>query len=201
MTSAIEDLLSTTVETLKAAMHCYTTVKDDNSLRRAFHGAGERLRYVVQVLEAAKAHIARHGLDGDLEEPQNLLQVCSTKVKQSQGIFQMVARAPQTSRLPFYKAAVKQLGNGQVVEDLVKGMMIDVCVFAENNAIRGMMRNEVAVLRNAIETLSNMEPSLSTERSGDNYNNWSAGDMLNAPRGKVTKNNFSGATFSGTVSF
>ncbi|KAH7115566.1 hypothetical protein EDB81DRAFT_819857 [Dactylonectria macrodidyma] len=86
-------------------------------------------------------------------------------------------------------------------------MMNGVCALAENGAIKTEMEDQVKGLRDAIEKLSKMEPSVPKEGSdGDTFTNFGSGDMLNAPGGIVNKstgsgNHFPGATFSGSVTF
>ncbi|OAQ58119.1 hypothetical protein VFPPC_14903 [Pochonia chlamydosporia 170] len=187
MPSTINPQISDIINTLEAAANQYEIVKDDASLPKAFHGSGQGLHLVNEALQTAQRQIGRRDLAG------NSMQECASKAKLVKSIFERVAQPlAEISRFELYKAAVKEVGEGRMVEDLVKGIMNNVCVLAENEAIKEAMEDHVAGIRDAIETLSQMDPSVPKEGSGDSYNHWGSGDMLNAPGGKVLKNIFSG---------
>ncbi|RYP74286.1 hypothetical protein DL771_003107 [Monosporascus sp. 5C6A] len=173
MAATVTDLISSTIKTLEEAIRRHNDVKDDNGLREVFHEAGRGLLLVNQALQAAQRNSAK--------EPQSAidpLRACNTKANISASIFKVVAQAPETSRFKGYEAAVRQKGNGQTVEVLVVGMMNDVYALAENFAIQ----DQVKGLREAIEKLSKMEPSLPKEGPGNIFNNYGR-EQFNAPDG------------------
>lgn len=202
MATARDDLVLSMITTLDAAVDHYKVVEDDKGLREAFHGSGRGLLLIRTALQQVRTQLGRRERTGDFQRTLISLRECSTKGEASERIFKAVAQAPATSRLEEYKVAVRQEGKGRLVEELLVGMMAGVCAVVEDFAID----DQVKVLRDAIEKLSQMEPSVPREGSGDIFTNYGSGDMLNAPYGKVNKSSgtgpqFPGATFSGSVSF
>ncbi|KAH7218867.1 hypothetical protein DER44DRAFT_804896 [Fusarium oxysporum] len=206
MAAPVTDLICSTIKTLKEATPHYSVVKDDKDLREAFHAAGRGLLLVEQALQTAKTQLGGRNLAGDPRSAVNSLKECSTNAELSKNIFNAVAQAPETSRFEHYKEAVKQEGKGKTVEVLVIGMMNDVCVLAENGAIRAGMEEQVNALRGAIEKLSKIEASVPKEGSGNIYNHYGSGDQNNAPDGtqNITKGNgpqFPGGNFHAPLHF
>jgi NACHT NTPase-like protein len=204
MASADVELITRIIATLGVATKHYNAVKDDKSLREAFHGAGRGLLLVQEALEATKPHLQGRQRAGDAQSAP--LKACDVKAKLSEGIFKDVAQAPETSRFERYKAAVQQQGRGQSAEFLTIGMMRDVCNLAEESTIKAAMTERVKGLRDAIDKLSKMEPSIPNEGLGYAFNNFGPGDQFNAPYGTQNTttgngNQFPGASFSGPVSF
>lgn len=77
-----------------------------------------------------------------------------------------------------------QQGNGQTAEALALGMMEDVCNLAENDTIKAEMEHHVNSLRDAIDKLSNMEPSVPIESSGNTfYSHGNSRQFNNTPMG------------------
>jgi len=190
-----------TIKAVEAAANHYNSVKDDKSLKEAFHEAGRSQALVWQALQAANSNL---GDRKPTEKTAELVEACRAKAKLSEGIFKEVAQAPEDSRFERYKAAVRQ-SKGSTVELLTVGMMKDMCELAEDDAMKAVMQDRVVELRDAMAKLSKMEPSVPTEEAGHSFTNWGR-DQINAPGGTVNRsegsgNHFPGATFSGPVSF
>ncbi|KAL8284670.1 hypothetical protein RB600_009204 [Gaeumannomyces tritici] len=182
--------LSSTITTLEAATQHYNIVKDDKSFREAFHEAGRGLPLVERALRGAQRNLAR--------VPQSTmipLEACNANAKISASIFKAVAQGPETSRFERHKAAVRQEGKGSTVEVLVVGMMEDLCALAENYAIQ----DQVMGLREAIEKLSNMEPSLPKEESGNTFTHSGSGDIFNTTGGILNTSRGSGHHLPGAI--
>lgn len=206
MTFTITASISSTITTLHSAIDYYRVVQDDQGLPAAFYEAGRGLSLVAQALQTANAQLAICNLADDPQNAMDLLKDCNTKIGISEKIFKTVTQIPENLRFEGYKAVVGQEGNGSTVENLVMGMMSDVCALAEDSAIKVEMEDQVKGLHHAIDKLSNLEPSVPKKKSGDTFTHYGSGDILNAPNGTVNKskgngNHFPGATFSGSVSF
>jgi hypothetical protein len=201
MSVTVSNSFADTINTVEAAANYYNSVKDDKSLREAFHEAGRSQGLVRQALQAANSNLGGHK---PTERIAELVEACHAKAKLSEGIFKEVAQAPEDSRFERYKEAVRQ-SMGSTVEVLAVGMTKDMCELAEDDAMKAVMEDRVVELRDAMAKLSKMEPSVPTEETGYNYTNWGR-DQINAPGGTVNRsegsgNHFPGATFSGSVSF
>lgn len=195
VTNLISSTISDTITTLDNARRHYSVVKDDTRLRPAFHEAGQELVLVKQALRIAHTQLAGLSVARDRERTMNSLKACNAKAKRFERMLRMVAEATETSRFECYKAAVGQERERRTVEVLLVGMMQDVCVLVEIDAIKV-----------AIDKLSKMEPSVPREGLGHIVSHYGSGDMLHAPGGTVNKtsgngNQFPGATFSAPVTF
>jgi hypothetical protein len=125
----------------------------------------------------------------------NSLKACNAKAKRFERMLRMVAEATEMSRLECYKAAVGKERERRTLEVLLVGMMQDVNVLVEIDAIKA-----------AIDKLSKMEPSVPREGLDHIVSHYGSGDMLYAPGGTVNKtsgsgNQFPGVTFSAPVTF
>lgn len=199
-------LISEIIAVLKDTTKDYNILNDDKGLREAFHEAGRGLLLVEEALQSARIQIDPCSLAGDHQRAMILLDDCNTKAKVSKSIFKDVAQAVETSRFERYKTAVRQEGKGNTVEVLVKGMMNDISDLAKDSAIEIVMDDQVTGLREAIDKLSTMEPSIPNQGSGDTFSNFGSGNQFNAPGGTQNNNTgsgnqFPGAVFSGSVTF
>ncbi|KAL2015415.1 hypothetical protein VTK56DRAFT_5510 [Thermocarpiscus australiensis] len=201
MTVTVSNLFADTIDVVEAAATYYNSVKDDKSLREAFHEAGRSQGLVRQALQAANSNL---GDREPTEKTAELVKACHAKAKLSEGIFKEVAQAPEDSRFERYKEAVRER-KGSTVEVLTVGMMKHMRELAEDDAMKPAMEDRVVELRDAMAKLSKMEPSVPTEEAGHNFTNWGR-DQIYAPGGTVnrsegTGNHFPGAPFSGSVTF
>ncbi|KAG5772103.1 hypothetical protein H9Q72_001599 [Fusarium xylarioides] len=208
MATTATDLISTTINDLEAAVYSYSAVQGDKALHAAIHEGGRNLFLVGRALEAAKTELGGRDLAGDADasSTMDLLKQCKVNAELSKIIFNAVALAPEASRSQRYKEVVRQEGDGRTVEVLVMGMINDVRLLAENDAVRAGIQDQVNALREAIGRLSAMESSVPGEASSYTFTNYGSGDVLSAPGGTInnstgTGNHFPGASFFGTVSF
>ena len=168
MTVTISNLFAHTINAVEAATNYYNSVKDDRSLREAFHEAGRSQSFVRQALQAANSNL---GDREPTEKAAELVEACHAKAKLSEGIFKEVAQAPENSRFERYKEAVQER-KGSTVEALAVGMMKNMCELAEDDTMKAAMEDRVVELRDAMAKLSKMEPSVPTEEAGHNFTNW-----------------------------
>ncbi|KAM5431737.1 hypothetical protein MferCBS31731_007797 [Microsporum ferrugineum] len=203
----VPTLIMITIIPLNSATEWYNTVKDDKNLREAFHGAGQGVLLVKKALDATKTQPDGCSLSGEPASVRSLLLACNAKSKLVESIFKEVALAPKDSRYDRYQAAVRREGKGDAVEALVGGMMEDVCDMVKGSTIEAAMESHVKELREAIEKLSNMEPSMPSEpRQDSKYVHYGSGDQFNAPGGTQNKssgngNHFPGATITRNLNF
>lgn len=207
MTSVnVINLISSTIDALKATTKDYNIVNDDKGLHETFHEAGRGLLLVEQALQTVKDQLDGHDLAGDAKSAISSLEACNTKAKLSESILKDVTQAPDASRFEHYKTAVRRKGKGNTVEVLVMGMMNDACDLARASAIEAAMEDQVKGLRHAIDRLSTMEPSVPNDQWANTFSNYGSGSQFNAPGGTQNNNmgsgnQFPGASFSGTVHF
>ena len=199
--AGINNWISSTIDIIKITTNAYNAVSDDEHLPGTFHEAGRGLVLIETALRTAQKQQG-----GDLQHAVSSMEACNTKAKLSQGIFEDVAQAPEASRFERYKAAMRREGEENKVEVLVQGMMKDVSDLARDGVVGAAMKDQVKGLRDAIDRLSAMEPSVPNEHGGGSYVNHGSGNQF-ITRGGTQNNNtgsgnqFLGTTFTGSVSF
>ncbi|KAF3482082.1 uncharacterized protein GIQ15_04841 [Arthroderma uncinatum] len=204
-TTTATRLISLTIANLNGAAEVYDLVNDDEGLRPAFHEAGRGLTLIKGALQAAKTQLNGGELAQGCRSAMSSLEACNAKSKLAKSVFEEVAQAPRASSFERYKIAVQKEGKGNRVEVLVMGMMTDVCEMAKDGTIEAAMESHVKVLREALEKLSKMEPSIPDEQAGYNITNHGKqqyvviGGTQNNTRG--SGNQFPGASFTGAVHF
>ncbi|KAK7393902.1 hypothetical protein QQX98_013315 [Neonectria punicea] len=195
VTSLISDIIITVEATAKA----YNIINDDKTLSEAFHEAGRGLFIVGKTLKTAKSQLQGRDQAGDPQSAISTLEACNVKTKLSQGVFEQISQAPETSRFERYEAVVRLGSRGNLVEVLVVGIMKDTCTLAKDSATEAAMEPEIKALRDAIDTLSNMEPSVPDERSGNTFSHFGSGSQFNATGGTQNNNVGSGKQFLGDI--
>ncbi|KAI8674486.1 hypothetical protein NCS57_00346500 [Fusarium keratoplasticum] len=197
LSNAVTRCIKRTIEALSSAADEHGEVKEDTTLQKAFHEAGQTLPLIQQALEESRAE-----LQGVTQKTLESLQECYAKADICKAIFLAVAGAQPEKRQEAYKEAVQKRSKGRTVEQLVIGIATDVCGLGEILAIQ----KHVEGLRGAIDRLSNMEPSLPKAKTDGVFNHYGSGDQLNAPGGTVNKstgsgNHFPGGSFFGSMTF
>jgi hypothetical protein len=206
MSTDFFSLVSTTITTLSSAKNHYNIVKDDKRLPAAFHEAGQGLLLIEEALQRVEMQLNGCDIAGDSKDTMSSLEACNSKAKLSESIFIDITQAQESERFEGYKVAVRGKGKGNTIEVLVIGIMNDVCDLAKDNAIELAMKPQVKPLREAIERLSKMEPSMPNKQSGNFFSSYGSGNQFNATGGTQNNNTgsgnqFPGANFSGTVHF
>ncbi|KAK6814556.1 hypothetical protein RU639_009429 [Aspergillus parasiticus] len=206
MGATVSSLVSSIITTLDSTKHHYSIVKDDKRLPEAFHGAGQGLLLIEDSLRSIERNNDWHEITGEPKQAMGLLEACNCKAKLSEAIFVDVAQARRSERFEDYKMAVRGKGKGSPVEALVTGMMNDVCEMANDDTTEAAMKAEIFSLREALELLSKMEPSVPKQQPDSYFSNYGSGNQFNTTGGTQNNNmgngnQFSGASFSGTVNF
>ncbi|RYP70088.1 hypothetical protein DL771_005705 [Monosporascus sp. 5C6A] len=198
-------LISSTIAILRATFENYNIVKGDKGLREAFHGAGRGLLLVEDALQTAKIQLDGRDPAGDPGTAMGPLEACNVKAKLSESIFKDVAQGPEALRLQRYKTAVRREGKENTAEALVTGMMNDACDLANNSAIEAAMKDQVKGLRDAIDELSTMEPSVPNDPLGISFSNSGSGRQFNNTEGTQYNTTDNGkqffGNFTGAVTF
>ncbi|RSL81249.1 hypothetical protein CEP52_017243 [Fusarium oligoseptatum] len=192
-------LISGIIDTVEATAEDYNVINNDKTLPEAFHRAGQGLSIVGEALKTAKIRLQGRDQAGDPQSVISTLEACNAKTKLSQGIFEQVSQAPETSRFERYEAVMRRGSRGNLVEVLVVGIMKDTCTLAKDSAIEVAMEPEIKALRDAIDTLSKMEPSMPDERSGSTFSHFGSGTQFNATGGTQNNNVGSGKQFLGDI--
>ncbi|KAJ4247081.1 hypothetical protein NW762_013219 [Fusarium torreyae] len=140
-------------------------IKNAKDLPDAFQEVGDKIPLVRHTLHNVEKHIDDEAGQGAYQDIKTILESCNEKGRQLERIFDAVAPSGKTSRIKRYALAVKILGKGKLVEVLAKGMIEDVHLLVLNHAARAATGDQIAKLANAIQKLSDIEPSLPEEDS------------------------------------
>lgn len=194
--------LSNTITALDDAAKSYNEIQNDRTLPEAFHAAGKNLPVVLTVIKAAKSQLRDRATlpSGALKA----LRECKTKAQLLRTVFQEVAQAKE-DRLDHYKSLIKQGGRKHLAETLVIGLMTETCTLAKDADIKQPPEANIETLKQKIDQLSQMDPSLSYDEDYT-FAHFGSGDQFNATGGTQNNNTgggnqFSGARFDGTVNF
>jgi hypothetical protein len=112
-------------------------------------------------------------------------------------IFQIVSSAPDTSRMEYYQTAVQRRGRGFQVEIAMRELLKDIRILATEHAIKEETKDQVNNLDDAIDNLSDMEPS-SPFSSGDLTN---IRDFFITHTGTQNINTGSGMQYNGNIMY
>ncbi|XEV01594.1 hypothetical protein FSHL1_006881 [Fusarium sambucinum] len=140
-------------------------LKNAKDLPEAFQEVGDRIALVQDILQKVENNIDRTADDGTYQAVRTILEDCRDKAKQLEAIFQAVASTDKTPRIKRYALAVKRLGKGKRVEVLAKGMIEDTQLLVMEHTAQAATEDQLTKLADAIEVLSEIEPSLPEEGS------------------------------------
>ncbi|EXK77349.1 hypothetical protein FOQG_17942 [Fusarium oxysporum f. sp. raphani 54005] len=175
-------------------------LKDAKDLPQAFREVADRLPLVQDTLQTVENHISNDADEATCQAIAAVLEKCHKKALQLEELFNAVSSSDNTSRMKRYALAVKNLGKESRVELLAKGMMEDAHLLALNHAAQAATEAQVAQLSEAIQELSNIEPSL-PEEDGISQTHYGSGDNIagNKYGGNHYENSGSGTAYFGAV--
>jgi hypothetical protein len=154
-------LMSDIINILDSITELYSGIKDAQYLPQSFLEASNKLSLVQGTLQIAKRHITEHNPGGEPCRAMELtLQKCKGRAELLRNILKEVALETDALRIYRYSLAVRKFGKESRVEELVKGMLDDMLVLAQNPAIKAASETQGGKLRQAIEELSALPPSL-----------------------------------------
>ncbi|RYP03214.1 hypothetical protein DL764_005295 [Monosporascus ibericus] len=153
--------ISSTITILETLAKAYQESKDAWSLPACFRDVAQRLPLVSETLQIALARVRADAPDEEFcAALKTVVEGCNTKVQRLETIFRKVTPFETSSRFERYVAVVKLYGKGNLVEDLMKGILQDVQIIAGNHGAKAATEAQVADLAKAIHDLSAMPPSV-----------------------------------------
>jgi hypothetical protein len=153
-------LISGIITLLDAVATVSSTIKDAKGLPSAFRQVDRRLPLVRLILsEAEKLNLDERSWSA----VKPAVEDCKGTVKRLKKIFDAVRPQGKIFRIKRYYNIVKTLGRGNEVEDLMKGILVDVQLLAGNQAIKAASGAQVDELAEAIKELSEIPPSVPKE--------------------------------------
>lgn len=152
--------------------------------RRAFLKLFARSPIVENTLKSAKQNIEESKVNDDTcKGVKHTVEACQEKAKSLDKLFHKTIPADGASRLKQYYMAVKSLGRGSEVENLMKGMLEDVQLLSCERGMKTATKAQQEQIFKAIEELSAVSPSLPEhdfQETGFTNANYGSGTQYNA---------------------
>ncbi|RYP44122.1 hypothetical protein DL768_009386 [Monosporascus sp. mg162] len=182
--------LSGVVGILDVTIRVSRAIKDSRNLPQAFREVEGTLPLIQDTLRTASARLSQAKEDADSSSANTwesigpAVQRCKGKAEQLKKIMQGMELEPDAARLKRYHRAIRALGRGGLVEELLKGMAEDAQLIAANHAIKAATEGRVDALRKAIEDLSKVPQSAPTtlfahQGAVNQFNNTGTGTQNN----------------------
>lgn len=193
--STILGLISAIVTVVDVAKKTYDTAHGASGLPEAFREVAERLHLIKDTLGTIEKYVKqRNGvLDATTTTAvQKTLESCKDKAKKLEVIFEKCIPGEDTSRFERYVKALRGLSKGDKVELLMKALLEGMQDVVNNFGVTAA-EEHMGKLTEAIETLSNMKPSVEDDiiepgaKTAQNLHS-GTGDMYNASGGATQLN-------------
>lgn len=175
----VEGLVSSILTVLDTIAALYNDIKNVDVVPTEFCEITQRLPIIRATLRIAEAHINTRSLDEEaFRSIKAALAGCKDKGLRLEVVFRKSVPTASTLGSEPYRLAVNALGRRYRAELLMRGMLEDVKLVGENQAVNAVTGAEVSKLVKAIEELSAMPLSLQPEdRSGNSVNNIGPGTI------------------------
>jgi N-terminal domain on NACHT_NTPase and P-loop NTPases len=192
--SLIIGLISGTIAIVDATKKVYDAAGNAAGLPQAFREVAIRLPLVLDNLKLAEQDVQASSLTAEQSDAKKgVLEACKEKALHLEDIFKKVMPAADASRLDRYYKAVRTIGKGKSVEELMEGILKDLEV---------LIGSQIAELSEAIKQLSIMEPSIpsSVFDHGSQYTNSGSGPQnVHEGSGNINSNSGPGRQFIANV--
>ena len=173
-------LMSSIINILDSITELYSGIKGAQHLPQSFLEVSDKLPLVKDTLQIAMRHIIEHNPDGEPGRAMELtLQKCKGRAELLKNILKEVALETDALRFYRYSLTVRRFGKESRVEELMKGMLDDMLVLAQNPAIKAATETQGGKLHRAIKELSALPPSLPEEESSHIYLHSGTGHQFN----------------------
>ncbi|KAF4495762.1 hypothetical protein FAGAP_8092 [Fusarium agapanthi] len=170
-------LVSAILTILETIGNLSDAIKNAKDLPPAFREVADKLPIVREILQSVERHLSTSADQGTDEAIKAVLKHCREKAEKLEKLFKAVDPSEDTSSFRRYVLMVRSLGKGHRVEVLSKGMMEDVKLLVQNHTAQAATEAQVAKLTEAIEEISNLEPSL-TEEEAVSQTHYGSGDNI-----------------------
>lgn len=159
--SLVLGLISSVIAIVEGINQVYDAAANVEGLPLAFRDVAERLPIVQTILASARTHISAGDVDDGLcKAIQPVIMQCEQKAEKLGKLFTKVVPSNDASRGERYLMAISTLGKGGKVETLMKGILQDVQLLADNYGMRIITSDQVKELSKAIEDVSKIQPSV-----------------------------------------
>ncbi|KAH9225074.1 hypothetical protein DL95DRAFT_254155, partial [Leptodontidium sp. 2 PMI_412] len=157
----IVGLIGAVVGLVEATIAISNSIQDLKGLPDAFGEVHKRLPLVEETLQAARRQFESESTDDESAgKIEPFLRSCNDKVLELKEIFEKIASSKKKSAMSLYRTIVLKLGKEHRVEVLMKNILEDLQILTSNQVFQVATQAQMAMLRDAIEELSQVKPSI-----------------------------------------
>lgn len=154
-------VISSIVAIVDGTKQVYDAATNAQGLPKAFREVAGRLPIVMNILLSTKQSIDKGYADeNSCKAVKHIVEACEKKAKKLDELFHKAIPAHGASDLKRYYRAVKVLGKGNEVENLMKAMLEDLQLLAYEHGMRIATKAEQDQIVQAITTVSAISPSV-----------------------------------------
>ena len=190
---AVLGVISSIISIVDATKKVYDAATDARGLPEAFRTVASRLPIIRNILGSAKQHIDEGGVDEDsCKGVKPVVEACEKKAEKLDTLFQKAIPKDGTRGFERYCKAVKQLGKGNEVENLMTGMLEDVQLLACERGIKTANKAQQDQIVEAVTELLAVLPSVPEhvyQDTGFTNTNTGSGTQYNAQGEYVAQGN------------
>ena len=164
-----------------------------------------RLPIVLDILDSTKDYIDKGNINEEsCRAVKGVVEECQRKAKKLDEIFQKICPEDDDMRLERYYKAVKTIGKGNKIENLMKGIMEDVQLLACERGIKIANKSRIEQVSAAITevaALPSSVPEQAVQETGITILHSGSGTQYNAQgeyiaQGEARQYNSSGGTMN-----
>ena len=190
---AVLGVISSIISIVDGTKKVYDAATNAQGLPEAFRTVAGRLPIIRNILDSAKQHIGEGDVDEDsCEGVKYVVEDCERKAKKLDTLFQKAIPKDGARGFERYCKAVKQLGRGNEVENLMRGMLDDVQVLACERGMEAANKAQQDQIFEAVTELSAVLPSVPEhvyQENGFVNTNTGSGTQYNAQGEYVAQGN------------
>ena len=181
---AVLGVIGSIISIIDGTQKVYDAATNARGLPVAFREVADKLPIVCLILDTAKQNIGEDKVDNDsYEKVERVARDCEEKAKKLAELFDKAIPKEGASDLARYYNAVRALGRGGKVENLMKGVLEDVQLLACEHGMKTATKAQQGQILKAIAEVSAVSPSVPEnefQETGFTNNNYGSGSQYNA---------------------
>lgn len=170
MSSGLEVIggISAVISLLDASIKVYDSARNDLKLPETFEIIRRRLPVILDTLETCKNHMEakENSIPEDVcEALDNTLDSCDKKARNLREMFEKIMPGQSDTWRKRYLKALRSLGKGNKVENLMVGLAEDVQLIVNHDAVRSANQQQNVGLEDIITEMESVISSVPDEES------------------------------------
>lgn len=179
--------ISAVIAIIDASVKTWDNAQKDIQLPETSKIVARRLPLLLASLQICHDRLEpiQDTLSSDVVESfRGVIQNCKAQARLLRDIFEETIPGEDARRLDRYKAAIKSVGKGKKVEQLLQSISEDTRVLADYHSVRVAQPDLVPGLEKLIKELKDAEPSIDEEAlSSSAFQNYNYGGQQNISTG------------------